>query len=247
MHTESQIGPGRSFIQRSTCFSARPALVAATLIAAALLCFIGVEQSSGNGGERAVPAQDDHSTGISRAAIEKFWTICHGNDYAAIPEAQGELQKAIQSDPNNPTLYALLGATHFWHVGEQTRDPNWKAHQNVFAQDMPTAASLFQKALDLDYYTPHPIGYINDDHLPGYLGITTVHTGQEFNNLNLIAKGDGVLDFAAYQFPGFNNFNRWAAHLDESRDSRPTTKRWTRSGSPSMRASEPSSIAQIPT
>jgi hypothetical protein len=215
MHKESQIGPGRSFSQGSSFFSARPALVAATLIAAALLCFIGVEQSSGNGGERAVPAQDDHSTGISRAAIEKFWTIYHGNDYTAIAEAQEELQKAIQSDPNNPTLYAL----HFWHVGELTRDPNWKARQNVLAQDMPTAASLFQKALDLDYYTQHPIGYINDDHLPGYLGITTVHTGQEFNDLNLIAKGDGLLDFAAYQFPEFNNFNRWAAHLDDARDS----------------------------
>jgi hypothetical protein len=219
MHTESQIGPGRSFSQGSSFFSARPALIAAMLIAAAFLCFIGVGQSSGNGGQRAVPAQEDHSAGISRAAIEKFWTIYHGNHYAAIPEAQEELQKAIQSDPNNPTLYALLGATHFWHVGELTRDPNWKAHQDVLAQDMPTAASLFQKARDLDYYTQHPIGYINDDHLPGYLGITTVHTGQEFHNPSLIAKGDGTLDFAAYQFPEFNNFNRWAAHLSDARDS----------------------------
>jgi hypothetical protein len=120
------------------------------LVAAALFCFIDVGLSSGRGGEPAVPAQADHGTGISRAAIEKFWTIYHGNDYAAIPEAQEELQKAIQSDPINPTLYALLGATHFWHVGELTRDPNWKAHQDVLAQDMPTAASLFQKALNLD-------------------------------------------------------------------------------------------------
>src|SRR5260370_21439651 len=219
MHTECQIGAGRSFFQGGSFFSARPAFVAATLIAAALFCFIGVGQSSGSGGARAVPAQDDHTTGASRAAIEKFWTIYHGNDYAAIPEAQEELQKAIQSDPNNPTLYALLGASHFWHVGELTRDPNWKAHQNVLAQDMPTAAILFQKALALDYYTQHPIVYINDDRLPEYIEITTVHTGQEFQNLNLIAKGDGVLDFAAYQFPEFNNFNRWAAHLHDQRAS----------------------------
>jgi hypothetical protein len=221
MHTESQAGPGRSFFQGSFSYSARPALVAATLIAAAVFCFIGVGQSSGSGGERAVPAQDEHGTGISRAAIEKFWTIYHGNDYAAIPEAQDELQKAIQSDPNNPTLYALLGATHFWHVGEETRDPNWQApaHQKILAQDMPTAASLFQKALDLDYYTEHSIAYINDDHLPGYLGITTFHTGQEYLDSSLMAKADGILDFAAYQFPEFNNFNRWAAHLDDARDS----------------------------
>ena len=131
MQTESQIGLGRSFSQGRSIFSARPALVTATLIAAALLCFIGVEQSSGNGGERAVPAQDDHSTGISRAAIGKFWTIYHGNDYAAIPEAQEELQKAIQSDPNNPTLYALLGATHFWHVGEAYQFPEFKRSEAV--------------------------------------------------------------------------------------------------------------------
>src|SRR5260370_21226001 len=224
MHTECQIGAGRSFFQGGSFFSARPAFVAATLMPAAVFFFIGVGQSSGSGGARAVPAQDDHTTGTSRAAIEKFWTIYHGNDYAAIPEAQEDLQKAIQSDPNNPTLYALLGATHFWHVGELTRDPNWKAHQNMLAQDMPTAASLFQKALDLDYYSPHPIGYINDHHLPAYLGITTVHTGHEYHNPNLIAKGDGTLDFAAYQFPEFNNFNRWPAHLDDSRDTETSTK-----------------------
>jgi hypothetical protein len=33
-----------------------------------------------------------------------------------------------------------------------------------------------------------------------------------------MAKGDQILDFAAYQFPEFNNFNRWAAHLDDARD-----------------------------
>jgi hypothetical protein len=73
---------------------------------------------------------------------------------------------------------------------------------------MPTAAGFFRKALDLDYYSPHPIGYINDDHLPGCLGITTVHTGQRFNDPNLIAKGDKLLDFGVYEFPEFNNFNR---------------------------------------
>jgi hypothetical protein len=192
-------------------------LIAVVLMAAALFCFIGVGHSSG--GNRALPApgHDDDSTGVSRAAIEKFWTIYHGNDYEGIPEAQKELETAIQSDPDNPTLYALLGATHFWHVGEMTRDPDYKAHQSVFAQDMPTAAGLFQKALDRDYYTEHPMGYINDDHLPGYLGITTFHTGQEFNDAKLMAKGDDILDFAVYQFPEFNNFNRWAAHLDDAR------------------------------
>ena len=218
MHTERQIRPGRSFGEESGFVKARP-MVAVALMATALFLFISVAHSFGNSGGRADRSQDDHDTGISRAAIEKFWKVYHGNDYDAIPEVQDELQRAIRLDPNNPTLYALLGATHFWHVGELTRDPNWKAHQDVLAQDMPAAAGLFQKALDLDYYRPHPIGYINDDHLPGYLGITTVHTGQEYHDPTLIAKGDGILDFAAYQFPEFNNFNRWAAHLDDAKDS----------------------------
>lgn len=220
MHQERQIRPGQVFAKRSAFFKSKH-FVAAALMAAALLCFIGAGRSSGNSASRPVPAQDGRGNGVSRAAIEKFWTIYHGNEYAAIPEVQKELETAIQSDPDNPTLYALLGATHFWHVGEATRDTKAlaPAHQKIFVQDMPTAAALFQKALDLDYYTQHEIGYIYDDHLPGYLGITTFHTGQEFNDPSLKAKGDEILDFAVYQFPEFNNFNRWAAHLDDARDS----------------------------
>jgi hypothetical protein len=84
---------------------------------------------------------------------------------------------------------------------------------------MPTAVSLFEKALNLDYHSEHPTGYINDDHLPGYLGITTVHLGQQNNDPSLIAKGDQLLDYAVYQFPEFNNFNRWAAHNTDPKDS----------------------------
>lgn len=201
---------GRGFVKSGL-------VVAVTLLAAALFSFIGVAHSSSSGSARQMSGREN-GTGISERATEHFWTVYHGNDYDAIPEVQKELETAIQSDPNNPTPYALLGATHFWHVGESTRDKNPQADRNVLLQDMPMAAALFQKALDLDYYTPHPIGYINDDHLPGYLGITTVHMGQEFGDVKLIAKGDQILDFAAYQFPEFNNFNRWAAHLDDGRD-----------------------------
>jgi hypothetical protein len=208
--------PGRLFFAGQGLDKSGP-VVAVALLVAALFIFIGVAHSSGGGNARPISG-NENGTGISERAIEHFWTIYHGNDYDAIPEVQKELGTAIQSDPNNPTLYALLGATHFWHVGELARDKNPQADRNVLAQDMPTAAALFQKALDLDYYSPHPIGYINDDHLPGYLGITTFHTGQEYGDLKLMAKGDQILDFAAYQFPEFNNFNRWAAHLDDGRD-----------------------------
>jgi hypothetical protein len=153
--------------------------------------------------------------GDSVAAIEHFWTIYHGNNFDAIPEVQTQLQAAIERDPNNPTLYALLGATHFWHVGEYTRDA--KPDLSVLQQDMPTAAQLFQKAYNLDI-GDHLIRYINDDHLPGYWGITTFHTGQMSNNPGLMAQGDQLLDYAAYQFPEFNNFNRWAAHNIDQKD-----------------------------
>jgi hypothetical protein len=172
------------------------AIFPATLVGAAAFWFLGA----------AAPLQ----TNGSRAAIEHFWTVYHGNDYGSIPAVQAELQSALTGDPDNATLYALLGATHFWHVGEYTRDPN--PNPSVLQQDMPTAVQLFQKALDLDYYGQHLIGHVNDDHLPGYLGITTVHAGQMSNNPNIIAQGDQMLDYAMYQFPEFNNFNRWAAH-----------------------------------
>ena len=153
----------------------------------------------------------------SQAAINDFWAAYHGNDYAAIPQVQTELEQALENDSDNPTLYAILGATHFWHIGEAARDRN--PQDPALAGDMPEAVSNFSKALDLDYYSKHPIGYINDDHLPGYRGITTVHLGQMTNDPALTAKGDQTLNFAAYEFPEFNNFNRWAAHNTEAKDS----------------------------
>jgi hypothetical protein len=219
MHAENQISRGHTFVTAGGFVKARP-IFAVALMATALFCFIGVARSSGSGGGRAASAHGEHNAGISEAAIETFWKVYHGNDYDAIPQVQKELERAIQLDPDNPTLYALLGATHFWHVGEWTRDPDPKAGENVLPQDMPTAASLFQKAQDLDYYSQHPIGYISDDHLSGYLGITTVHVGQQYGDPSLIAKGDKLLDFSVYQFPEFNNFNRWAAYNTDPKDSR---------------------------
>jgi hypothetical protein len=167
----------------------------------------------GRADEQKVSWHADHH--LTTAAINEFWAIYHGNDYSQIPRVQDQLQKALQHDPDNPTLYVFLGATHFWHAGEIQRDPH--PDLRAFAQDMPTAVKLFQKALDLDY-SPHPISYINDDHLPGYLGVTTVHAGQQTGDATLIAKGDQILSYAAYQFPEFNNFNRWAAHNAGQKD-----------------------------
>jgi hypothetical protein len=181
----------------------------ALLLCVAMLMVAGFAWSPGD--------DDDQPREDSQGAIRRFWAVYHGNDYNAIPQAQAELQRAIRNDPNNPTLYALLGATHFWHIGEAARDPN--PRDPALAQDMRAAVGFFGKALDLDYYSKHPIGYINDDHLPGYLGVTTVHLGQMTNDPELSAKGDQTLDFAAYEFPEFNNFNRWAAHNTDSKDS----------------------------
>jgi hypothetical protein len=187
-------------------------MIPALLLGVAIFWFFGVTLSSGQPAEAGRAGR-----GSTIAAIERFWTVYYGNNYDAIPELQAELQAAVERDPNNPTLYALLGATHFWHIGEYTRDA--KPDPTVLQRDMPTAAQLFQKALDLDYNGQHLIGYINDDHLPGYLGITTVHVGQMSNNPDTIAQGDQILDHAVYQFPEFNNFNRWAAHNTDPKDS----------------------------
>jgi hypothetical protein len=190
----------------------RQPMIPALLLGMAIFWFFGVTLGSGQPAEAGRVSR--HS---SITAIKLFWTVYHGNNYEAIPEVQAQLHAALESDPNNPTLHALLGATHFWHIGEYTRDA--KPDRNVLQQDMPTAVQLFQKALELDYNGQHLIGYINDDHLPGYLGITTVHVGQMSNNPNITAQGDQVLDYAAYQFPEFNNFNRWAAHNADPKNS----------------------------
>ena len=86
--------------------------------------FISISYPGGHSHEWSAFAQESRHRSASDAAIEQFWAIYHGNDYAAIPQVQNQLEAAIQLDPNNPALYALLGATHFWHVGESTRDPN---------------------------------------------------------------------------------------------------------------------------
>ncbi len=180
------------------------------LLSAAMFTGMGFSMSS---------VEDDHPGGSdeSSAAIKQFWKVFHGNQYDQIPQVQQELQNAIESDPDNSTLYALLGATHFWHIGEYSRDSH--PDPSVLQQDFPNAVTFFGKALDIDYYGEHLIGYVNDDHLPGYLGITTVHLGQQDMDPDTIAKGDQTLDMAAYQFPEFNNFNRWAAHNTDPKDS----------------------------
>jgi len=218
MNGRNQIKIGGVFSAAGAILNIRPKVAAAALLGIALFCSVlGVKRSLGGDEEGPAIAEGIHNASTSVAAIERFWAIYYGNDYDDIPVVQAELEGALRGDPNNPTLCALLGATHFWHVGEYKRDP--KPDPNALRQDMPTAASLFQKAYDLDYYGHHLIGYINDDHLPGYWGITTVHTGQQFRDPSLIAKGDEILDYAVYQFPEFNNFNRWAAHNTDPKDS----------------------------
>jgi len=194
-------GHGSSaFAQWTTKKPIIPAVVSGLAILGFFTAMLGSAQSQSS--RRA-------SRGSSDAAIEHFWTIFHGNAYAAIPTVQAQLQEAIERDPTNVTLQALLGATHFWHAGEYTRDPN--PNIAILQQDMPAAVQLFQNALNLDY-GPHAAGYTYNDHLPGFLGITTVHLGQMTGNTALISQGDQMLGYSVYQFPEFNNFNRWAAH-----------------------------------
>jgi hypothetical protein len=190
---------------------------ALTFLSIVLLCIVGVVYSSAKEGTPPALAARPGIPNTSKAAIEAFWAAFHGNDYDAIPRVQAQIRRALRADPNNPALHALLGATHFWHIGEYKRDPN--PNLDVLRQDYPMSVSHFQRALDLDYYGKHVLGYVNDDHLPGYLGVTAVHAGQQSNDPSLIAQGDRMLDFAVYQFPEFNNFNRWAAHNDDPKDS----------------------------
>src|SRR5436190_14423325 len=141
-------------------------------------------------------------------AVDLFWDTYHGNRYADIASVQVALQAALDCNPSNGQLTALLGATHFWHVAESARDPN--ADPQQLMADLPTAIQLFQQAA-----SEEP----DDDHLIGFIGVTTVHVGALTHNAGLIARGDQALATAVYRFPEFNNFNRWAAHNAESKNS----------------------------
>jgi hypothetical protein len=113
----------------------RSRVFALVLIGAALLLTAGFAWHS-----------DGHDpSNSSQTAIERFWQVYHGNDYSQIPQVEQQLQQAIQLDPRNPTLYALLGAAHFWHIGEVARDPD--PRDPALAQDMPDAVVQFGQAL----------------------------------------------------------------------------------------------------
>ncbi|MBV8436269.1 MAG: hypothetical protein JOY95_02000, partial [Silvibacterium sp.] len=101
-----------------TSIRMRPAIPAA-LLALVLSWSIAVTVSSGQSSEPRSGGGDG-----TTAAIQRFWAVFHGNDYAAIPELQKDLEAALEWDPENVTLTALLGANHFWHVGEYRRDPS---------------------------------------------------------------------------------------------------------------------------
>jgi hypothetical protein len=182
-----------------------------------LFATIGATRGLANDVQSAEAVRDARAARPSEAAIRAFWTTYHGNDYDAIPQVQAQLRRALQSDPDSAELHALLAATHFWHFGEAARAA--RIDPAALAEDISLSARFFRRALELDYYSEHVPGHISDDHLPGYLGITTVHAGQLSRDATLIAQGDHMLEFAVYQFPEFNNFNRWAAHNNDPKDS----------------------------
>ena len=106
------------------------------LLTASLIMIAGFSTSSQEDDARGARVESD-------AAIVQFWNVYHGNQYSQIPQVQQQLQNALDRDPGNSTLYALLGATHFWHIGEYTRDPN--PDPAVLQQDLPDAVDLFGK------------------------------------------------------------------------------------------------------
>jgi hypothetical protein len=85
-----------------------------TLRRIAVLLFLAVGLMTITGFKMSPQESDLHGgREESSAAIERFWQVYHGNQFIQIPEVQQQLQNAIERDPNNSTLYALLGATHF--------------------------------------------------------------------------------------------------------------------------------------
>lgn len=76
-------------------------IVLTLLLSAVLFTAMGFSRSS---------VEEDHhgERNESSAAIERFWNVYHGNEYDQIPQVQQELQNAVDHDPENSTLYAML-------------------------------------------------------------------------------------------------------------------------------------------
>src|SRR5262249_24494847 len=110
-----------------TCDETR-AIVALVLFSICVFCVLGAVYSRVHEEDRDALTAHARIASTTQAAIERFWAIFHGNDYDAIPDVQAQLEAALRHDPNHATLYALLGATHFWHIGEFTRDPQPDPH-----------------------------------------------------------------------------------------------------------------------
>jgi len=151
---------------------------------------------------------DQADSRYGRSAIADFWYVYHHNDYAQIPAVEAELEDAIAEEPGDGTPVAYLAAAHWWHVSEHDRDPTLS--RDVLVGDFISAVDLFGQATTL---SP------DDDHLPGFLGVTMVHLGVAANRPDLVAQGDQIIDEAVARYPEFNNFNRWAAHNADPKDS----------------------------
>src|SRR5215468_3004718 len=155
------------------------------------------------------PDAGDQAVIIGKTATDAFWNTYWANDYANIANVQSALRAALNENPRDATLTALLAATHWWHVSEaaaRERHPD----QAVLNSDLPTALQLMQQAAQLDP---------DEDHYPGFIGVLMVHIGRRTNDPNLDAQGDQMLDEAVYRFPQFNGFNSWAAHNADPKES----------------------------
>jgi hypothetical protein len=123
-------------------------IIPAALLGVAVFWLFGPARSAG---QSVAPLRT--LRGSSDAAIERFWTVYHANDYGAIPGVQAELHAALNRDPENATLYRCSARPTSGTSASNARDP--KPDSSVLQQDMPLAVQLFQKALDLDYNGRH--------------------------------------------------------------------------------------------
>ena len=86
-------------------------LILGTTLLVCLICVAGLE--AGSRAESGTEMAGNGASAAANAAINRFWTVYHGNDYGAISQVEGELAHTIRLNPKNATLYALLGTAHF--------------------------------------------------------------------------------------------------------------------------------------
>jgi hypothetical protein len=176
---------------------ARRVLAFATLC----LCLTGVDCAVAATGPTMAPTES------SQTADERFWSVLHGADYAAYPQALAAVEAALAESPEDPLQNAHLGWLHIWHLSEAA---SFGASPQEMSADLEFATRYFGHATELD---PTEARYL------GFYGSTLVVEGALLRDAGKAKVADSTLNRAVRMWPEFNLFTAAYIHSSDPYDS----------------------------